>query len=224
MPYPNTRLNITRKEGMSYCSESSCWYWVSQAPASRSRVRASSSSASTPSRNRPPSLRCCGGSSTNDSANCLRRAWSCWISSARALATSPNPCWGNVSVEAACRVFPRAARSRGVAHPKPARAAIRGRSEMFPICWRRLARSNAGSSSAATRSWAALISDKFPYGRQQRSRKARRPMGLRGRSNVDKSEPSADPARLVRSISRADSATASNRSRPWEVMICGGCK
>ena len=50
---------------------------------------------------------------------------------------------------------------------------------MFPICWRRLARSNAGSSSAATRSWAALISDKFPYGRQQRSRKARRPMGLR---------------------------------------------
>ena len=25
--------------GMSYCSESSCWYWVSQAPASRSRVR-----------------------------------------------------------------------------------------------------------------------------------------------------------------------------------------
>ena len=84
---------------------------------------------------------------------------------------------------------------------------------MFPICWRRLARSNAGSSSAATRSWAALISDKFPYGRQQRSRKARRPMGLRGRSNVDKSEPSADPRGWFAQF-RGPTATASNRSRP----------
>ena len=70
MPYPNTRLNITRKEGMSYCSESSCWYWVSQAPASRLKGACFIQfCVDAITKNSPPSLRCCGGSSTKDSKN-----------------------------------------------------------------------------------------------------------------------------------------------------------
>ena len=151
---------------MSYCSESSCWYWVSQTPASvlgcglhpvlRRHHRGTD-----------PALRCCGA--RRRMTQRIVHGGLGAVGSLRPGLELPKPLLGQRDVEAACRCSGR--QIRGVARRGP--AAVE-EVEMFPICWRRLARSNAGSSSGTPMGGVDLGQISV---RQQRSRNARRPWG-----------------------------------------------